>query len=385
MNIEELEKSNYIIYSYIAGSHSYGLNTPESDIDRRGCYILPLKERISLMNFDQEISSSKQDIKYYDIKKFMKLSSDCNPALIESLFTPKDCIEICTPQMQKLIDNRHLFISKRAYNTFSGYAYAQISKCKGQNKLVHNPKPKEPPEQEDFCWVIPIDESRLSENNARKYNKYRLQFNSIPELESQMRKTPCRPILLKDAELGTLAQYHVAALEHVSNTYRLYYYGDDNARGVFRGDGMLVCESIPLKDEAKRFVGLLIYNKHEYEKALREWKQYWEWIKDRNPDRWMDQENKTVDYDAKNMLHCFRLLYSGKNVLTNGSPIVRFEGEKREFLLNIRKGKYSYEELMSLVEREMKELDELKEKSTLPWGANIKAINQLYQEIIGIK
>jgi hypothetical protein len=145
---------------------------------------------------------------------------------------------------------------------------------------------------------------------------------------------------------------------------------------------MLVCEHIPLEDENIRFSGLLIYNEHEFNKAHDDWKNYWNWVKNRNEDRWIDQENKKVDYDVKNMSHCFRLLYSGKNILEKGEPIVRFEGEKRQFLMDIRQNKFTYEYLMGLVEKEMKELEELKEKSTLPWGCDVKKVNELYLELV---
>lgn len=384
MNLEELEKSGYIIYSYIAGSHSYGLNTEASDIDVRGVYVLPLNERLSIVDFDQEINSSKQDIKYYDIKKFMKLSADCNPALIESLFIPEDCITICTPLMNKLIENRNIFISKKAYNTFSGYAYAQISKCKGQNKMVHNPKPEDPPKKEDFCRIIPLP---LWENYSPRKCGFRSDMSNIETIyDLDMIKfiinTPCRPIeYCRLSKIYDLSKFHVAAVEHIPNTYRLYYYGD-LSKGVFRGNDMLVCESIPIDDERDRFAGLLIYNQHEYEKSHNEWKSYWTWMREKNQARWVDQQNKTIDYDVKNMSHCFRLLYSGKNILTNGEPIVRFTGKQKEFLMDIRRNKFTYEYLMELVEKEMKELDEIKEKSTLPWGCDVKKVNELYLEII---
>lgn len=369
MNLEELEKSNYIIFRAIGGSHSYGLNTADSDIDERGIFILPLNQRLSILNFDQEIGNEKQDVKYYDIQKYFKLAIDCNPNIVELLWTPDDCVKFKNEKMDKIIANRNLFISKKAYHTFSGYAYAQISKCKGQNKLVHNPKPKDPPKKEDFCWIIPS-------------NSLFLKSTRLDPKDTEM---PARPMPLKividNGRFTTLDKYHCAALEHVSNTFRLYHYGD-KSKGIFRGNDMLVCENIPIEDEWANFVGLLIYNEHEFEKAHKEWKQYWEWVENRNENRWLDQEKKKVDYDVKNMAHCFRLLYSGKNILEFGFPIVRFEGKQREFLMDIRKNKFTYEYLMELVEREMKELDELKEISTLPWGCDVKKVNELYLELI---
>jgi len=203
------------------------------------------------------------------------------------------------------------------------------------------------------------------------------------ELAKFIANTPCRPIeYSRLSKIYDLSKFHVASLEHVPNTYRLYYYGVQS-KGVFRGDQMLVeCESISLDDERDRFVGLLVYSEQEYEKELKAWKNYHNWVRERNESRWKDQENKVVSYDQKNMLHCFRLLYSGKNILEFGFPIVRFEGKQREFLMDIRKNKFTYEYLMELVKKEMKELDELKETSTLPWGCNVKKVNELYLELI---
>ncbi len=138
-----------------------------------------------------------------------------------------------------------------------------------------------------------------------------------------------------------------------------------------------------LEDEEEKFVGILLYDKAQYDSDLRDWKNYWEWRKNRNESRYKSQEDGEIDYDAKNIHHCFRLLYSGKNILKYGEPIVRFEGEKLQFLKDIRNGKYSYEYLMNLVESEMQEMDSLKESSNLPKSPNMKKIEKLYREFYG--
>jgi len=75
----------------------------------------------------------------------------------------------------------------------------------------------------------------------------------------------------------------------------------------------------------------MIYNDNEYQKAMIDWKNYWTWIKERNPNRWIAQEKGEINYDTKNMQHCIRLLLSTKNILTKGEPIVRFEGDTLAF------------------------------------------------------
>ena len=371
MNLEQLEKSNTIIFRAIAGSQAYGTNTPESDTDIRGAFIFPNEAYLGLTEPVQQVSDNTNDITFYSLKRMFELLATANPNMIELLYLPEDCILECNPIMQKVIDNRHLFISTKAYHSHSGYAFAQVKRAKGQNKWVNNPQPETCPDKLDFCKVIPISGFGCSD---------------FANLRGQLEREgvqPFRPIPLKELEgFGDLSEYNIAGLEYVSNAYRLYAYGK-RAKGVFRGDHQqLVTESIPFDDEWKRFSGILIYNGSEYEKSKKDWKNYWTWKKERNEARYRSQEAGEIDYDAKNLLHCMRLLWSGKNILENGEPIVRFEGEKLQVLRDIRAGKFSYEQLMEWTESEMAELDALKESSAIPHSVDQKAIEALYQELI---
>jgi len=190
---------------------------------------------------------------------------------------------------------------------------------------------------------------------------------------------PCRPVTLKDSGIN-LKHCHAAALEHAPFVYRLYDYGT-KAKGVFRGD-MLVCESIPMDDERRRFCGLLIYNHQEYDKALKDWRRYHDWKKNRNESRWKNQEGGEFQYDRKNMMHCVRLLISGESILRHGHPLVRCEGATRQYLLDIRAGKFGYEEIMADVEKRMESLKRLRGKSKLPPVPDIKPIDRLFSEIV---
>ena len=373
MNIEQLKQSGYIIYECISGSHSYGTNNADSDLDVRGVFRLPAENYLTLSDPLQQISDATNDVTFYAMKRFFELIKTSNPNLIELLFMPQDCVKFCSPVMQKIIDNRNLFISKKAYYTHIQYAHSQIGRARGQNKWINNKKPESPPNKMDFCWVIPMTEDELY---------------TYTDIDGQKNATsqgifPVRPILISNSYIE-LNECHVAGLEHLENAYRLYYYGED-AKGVFRGQNQqLAVESIPFDDEWSKFIGILIYNEDAYNSAYRDWKNYWEWKKERNEARYRSQEAGEVDYDCKNMMHCMRLLRSGKNILLHGEPIVRFEGEQLQFLKNIRAGKYSHEQIMEWVEQEMAELEKIKDESTLPHSVDHKAIERLYRELVSI-
>lgn len=135
-----------IIYETIVGSFAYGVNTTDkSDYDILGICI-PKKEIIfphlngEIIGFDKQIKKFEQfqaqhifigkkeyDLTVYNIVKFFRLAADCSPAIVESLFTPVNCILHITSIGNKIRENRHLFLSKKIFHTLKGYAFQQLN------------------------------------------------------------------------------------------------------------------------------------------------------------------------------------------------------------------------------------------------------------------
>jgi predicted nucleotidyltransferase len=326
-----------ILFECVAGSRAYGTGLRTSDEDIRGIFAVPAAAYLDLTRPLDLISDERGDTVYYSLRRTIDLLSQANPNILELLFMPEDCVRKTSPEMQMLIANRNLFVSKHCADTHAGYAMAQIRKAKGQNKWINNPKPESPPSKEDFCYIIPWP--------------------------SRSGDRPARPIPLRTLS-WTLSHYHAARLEHSRDTWRLYYYGE-HARGVFRGD-VLVCDSIPEEDESSRFAGLLLYNEHAWQQALADHHNYWAWRRDRNEARWQQQERGELDFDPKNMMHTVRLLLSGRSLMQSGQPIVRFTGEPLALLMSIREGKRSFDEILSIAQGILAECEDLKAASTLP-------------------
>ncbi len=342
-----------IIFESVVGSQAYGTALPNSDKDVKGIYVIPSSGYLSLDPPPTQVSDEKGDTVYYSLARFLELALSANPNIIELLYMPTECIQHRSPSFKILEDNRSIFITKQAYESHVGYAHAQIKKARGQNKWVNNPQPKTPPKLEDFCWLIrPL-------NHAAE-------------------KMPLRPKPISSTSIK-LNECHVSSLEHSSNMYRIYHYGP-RARGVIRG-GKVVCESIPIEDEHNHCIGLLSVNETAYERAIRDHKNYWIWIENRNEDRWQTQESGDIDYDAKNMMHTFRLLLSGESILQNGYPIVRFAGEQLDFLMKIRAGQFSYDYLIDEAESKVQALKALHDNCSLPADSDKGKAEELLKEI----
>lgn len=114
-----------IIFLTLGGSHAYGTNTATSDVDIRGCAMNSTSDLVGLSNFEQLVNT-ETDTTIYSFNKLIGLILNCNPNTIEMLGCKPEHYFFCTDIGREMIDNRKLFLSKRAVNSFGGYATQQL-------------------------------------------------------------------------------------------------------------------------------------------------------------------------------------------------------------------------------------------------------------------
>ena len=114
-----------IILLGLGGSHAYGTNVPGSDVDIRGIALNSKEEILGAANFEQVVNNTT-DTTIYSIRKIVSLLSSCNPNTIEMLGLKSEHYLYLSPIGQELLDNKKLFLSKRAKYSFGGYAFAQL-------------------------------------------------------------------------------------------------------------------------------------------------------------------------------------------------------------------------------------------------------------------
>ena len=343
MTIEDLKRKNIIVFECMSGSHAYGLATPESDKDIKGVFILP-KEDYYGMNFIDQVSNETNDIVYYELKRFIELLSKSNPNILELLYTPEDSVLKIHPVFEEI--RSHNFLSKQCKDSFGGYAMTQVRKAKGLNKKILNPVEKERKSVLDFCYVadgqgsIPIVEF-LNSNNL---NQEQCGLTRIP---------------------------------HMHEMYGVYY-GENSFKGIYKKDTSndVVLSSIP---KGLNPIAIMSFNKSGYSKYCKEYKEYWEWVDKRNETRYENTVQHGKNYDAKNMMHTFRLLNMCEEIGRDGKINVR--REDREYLLKIKSGEFQYEELLQIAENTIAKIEEVYRNSSLPEFPDISRLNKYLVQI----
>ena len=122
-----------IILLTLEGSYAYGTNNENSDLDVRGCALNSKMQILTNEKFEQFVNEVT-DTTIYSFNKLISLLSNCNPNTIELLGNKLEHYLYVSEIGKELIDNSHLFLSKRAVYSFGGYATAQLRRL--DNKAV---------------------------------------------------------------------------------------------------------------------------------------------------------------------------------------------------------------------------------------------------------
>jgi predicted nucleotidyltransferase len=354
----------HTIFECIIGSQAYGINTPESDVDKAGVMIPGKEYFFGLKRFDQYQDYPGEDKTIYNIKKVIGLIADNNPNCLDLLFVPERCLLKVTPYWQKVMDNSHLFISKKCKFTFSGYAISQLNRIKTHREYLLNP-PKKKPERSDYGLGA---DSLFETAQIKSLIHIEALYDYIKEED-------------KDTFLNQLDSIYG---DQVIPLFSKYLRQD-------RRTIALEFLQIALQSQLKTLLALgkNHYIKDEYvDQAerelkylnnLRNWQRYEEWKKHRNKKRAPLEEK--FGYDCKHAAHLIRLLRMGKEILQTGKVNVDRTHIDAEELKAIRNGSMKYEEVEQYANESNKKLGDFYEASTLQKSPQIEKIDALCLDI----
>jgi len=128
------------ILEFRIGSFLYGTNTPTSDEDYSGVFMpdenmvfgFDRTEQVDLSSVSK-LENGKNDADavdkvLYEFRKFVKLSLENNPNVLEMLFINSDNLLFANRYGHELLENAHLFPHKGLKERFLGYAFSQKHK-----------------------------------------------------------------------------------------------------------------------------------------------------------------------------------------------------------------------------------------------------------------
>lgn len=346
MDIQSLRDRGLILFECISGSRSYGMALPGSDTDVKGVFIQPQDEYYGL-TYVKQVSNESNDVVFYELGRFFELLVRNNPNLLELLAVPQECILFKHSLMEAV--RPELFLSKLCRQTFARYAWSQIKKARGLNKKINKPMEGDRKSILHFCYIV-----RGS--------------GSVPLLQWLEERSVVQE------------QCGLSALPHMRDVYALYV----DREGTLGYNGIVAKEysndvALSSTPKGEEPVAYLFFNKDGYSVYCKEYKAYREWVEQRNELRYRGTLEHGKSYDAKNMMHVFRLLDMAEEIALGKGVITR--RPNREELLRIRSGAFAYEELLERAEMQMLRIEQAYEESTLPEVPDTRKVEGLLVQI----
>jgi len=257
-NLEWLRERT--IYLTQHGSRAYGTSTPTSDLDVRGIAIAPKEYYLGMTNNFEQATSKEPDLVIFEMRKFLKLASECNPNALEIIFTDDQDHFYVSRIGKLLLDNRDLFLSKRVKFTFQGYANAQMKRILTHRRWLLNPITHQPTREEfglPSRTVIPTDQV-MAANAAVKKRIDEWNWHEIESLSPSVRQE------IQDEFLKRITEITNWSFEGVDDKIWL---AAANSLGF-----------------STNFIEFLD-KERLYTNRLRDWQHFNDWEKNRNPAR----------------------------------------------------------------------------------------------------
>jgi predicted nucleotidyltransferase len=342
--LDRVRQPDLLLFDTVAGSHAYGTAIDGSDEDRRGVFAAP-RDFLSGLDGIEQVADERNDQVYYELGHFVSLLLKNNPNALELLAMPEDCVRHRHP-LFKLLDPQ-VFLSKLCAKTFGEYAMGQIRKARGLNKKIVNPQPEERLAMLDFCH-IPEGQG------------------SLPVLEWLKVKG------IDPAACG------ITAVQHASGIFAIYH----DSQGIYRGlvsrkdADTLIFSSVPKEAQP---IGWMHFNQDAFRAHCKAHREYWEWVSQRNEERYTTNVEHGRGYDSKNLMHTLRLLDMAGEIAREN--VLQVRRPNREYLLRIRAGEFEYDELVSRTEQQLAEVSRAFEVSSLPEMPDRNQVNRLLVEI----
>ncbi|REE95297.1 nucleotidyltransferase domain-containing protein [Thermomonospora umbrina] len=128
----------HTVLSVVVGSRAYGLDTEDSDIDRRGVFVVPTPLFWGFDKPPSHVDGPDPERFSWEFERFCTLALAANPTVLECLWSP--LVEQVTDVGRELLEIRDAFLSRHAQRTFTRYADSQFRKLEGDYRNRGEPR-----------------------------------------------------------------------------------------------------------------------------------------------------------------------------------------------------------------------------------------------------
>lgn len=374
------------------------------------------------------------DCEAMEIGHFANQLKKSNSNILELLFLPDDAMIYISSGFQTLIDNRDKFITLESKDSFLRYTYQQIEKMLNQNrKFNYDPEEmkirkspldfikvfegkKEKPLtkwldennlNQKFCGIVHIPHNHKKMMDFTKHHGksidvwYMLSFHLSKQLQ-----------LLSAAGHNNNLKNQKKSQYKYTLIYSLFYdrnadkrFGEEGLseatilelkkkyKGTFKGykgiikediDGTLTSNqlrvsSIP-KDET--LLVILAYDQNGYSEYCKDYKNYWDWVDKRNPERYKINKGHGQGMDSKNASHSIRIIETYLEVIEEGRLRIK-RPERVQYYIDVKLGKIPILDILDRCNRLKAEIEELYKinEMGLPEKIDPEFINSLLSQI----
>jgi predicted nucleotidyltransferase len=84
-NFDIIRNDGRLLYEYIRGSHLYGLNNEDSDVDTSGVFVCTRDELFGCFGYKPQVTDARHDNTWFEIGELIRLLLKSNPTVMESL------------------------------------------------------------------------------------------------------------------------------------------------------------------------------------------------------------------------------------------------------------------------------------------------------------
>lgn len=135
-----VERQDYApLFVTISGAHLYGFPSPDSDVDLRGCHLLPLRDVVGLDLPEQtverklDLAGLEVELVSHDVGKYLRLLVKNNGYVLEQIFSPlvvagREFLDELRPLARRCVTRHH-------YHHYRGFLATQ-------RKLLDKQEPK---------------------------------------------------------------------------------------------------------------------------------------------------------------------------------------------------------------------------------------------------